>query len=87
MFRGTLISFLLTVILAAAPVSNPAASIEWVKQINGSGVNQVVGTAVDAQGNFYITGTTSSPDFPATKVLGKVSGATSSFVLRFEAAC
>jgi uncharacterized protein (TIGR03437 family) len=83
-FSGRLSSFLLAASLAAAPISNPAAAIQWVKQINGSGVNQVVGTAVDAQGNFYISGTTSSPDFPATKTLGKASGATSAFVVKVD---
>jgi len=84
MLRGTVISFLLAVTLAAAPSSNPAAAIQWVRQINGSGVNQVVGTALDAQGNFYITGTTSSPDFPATKTLGSASGANSAFVVKLD---
>src|ERR1022692_4277004 len=84
MFRGTLVSFLLAAALAAAPSSSPAAAIEWVKQINGSGVNQVVGTAVDAQGNFYITGTTSSPNFPATKTLGSASGPTSAFLVKLD---
>jgi uncharacterized protein (TIGR03437 family) len=84
MLRGTVISFLLAVTLAAAPSSNPAAAIQWVRQINGSGVNQVVGTALDAQGDFYITGTTSSPDFPATKTLGNASGATSAFVVKLD---
>lgn len=84
MHRGTLSSFLLTATLAAAPGSNPSAAIQWVKQINGSGVNQVAGTAVDAEGNFYITGTTSSPDFPATKTLGTASGATSAFVVTLD---
>lgn len=74
MLRGTLISFLLAAALAAAPTSNPVGALAWVKQIGGSGINQVAGTAVDAQGNFYVAASTSSPDFDATKTIGKCSG-------------
>jgi hypothetical protein len=54
-------------LLAQAVLSaDSAPTLEWVKTLGGSGVSQVRAAAADANGNFYIVGTTSSLDFPTT---------------------
>src|ERR1700704_4272351 len=44
--------------------SSLAPVLQWVKTLAGSGPNQVTAAAADAKGNLYITGSTSSVDFP-----------------------
>ncbi len=38
----------------------------WATYLGGSGDDSLAGLAVDAEGNAYVTGFTSSPDFPVT---------------------
>lgn len=59
---------LLAVICAAALFadSTRAPAIQWVQTTGGSGTNQVTAAVADANGNLYITGSTSSLDFPVT---------------------
>lgn len=40
--------------------------LQWYRVIGGSGANQVTSAVADAKGNFYLTGSTSSVDFPVT---------------------
>src|SRR5579872_2792840 len=57
---------ILAFLRTALPAADSAPALEWVKKLGGSGLSQVSGAAADTRGNFYIVGTTSSIDFPAT---------------------
>ncbi len=46
-----------------------AGGIEWATLLGGSGVDEARGIAVDASDNAYVTGTTSSNDFPLVNPL------------------
>jgi uncharacterized protein (TIGR03437 family) len=58
--------------------------LQWVKTIGGSGNNQVTAAAADAKGNLYITGNTSSVDFPVTSAIQRNAGG--STLVRINAA-
>lgn len=58
--------------------------LQWVKTIGGSGNNQIIAAAADAKGNLYITGNTSSVDFPVTSAAQRNSGG--STLVRINAA-
>jgi len=45
---------------------DPAGSIVWATYLNGSYGSSATGVAVDSAGDVYITGSTSSADFPLT---------------------
>src|SRR5450755_3791410 len=45
--------------------SSSAPVLRWVKTVSGSGVSLVAAVASDTRGNLYITGNTTSLDFPA----------------------
>jgi uncharacterized protein (TIGR03437 family) len=81
--RVAFFAFLLPAAFAANPTSSPAPALGWVTQILGSGTNQVTAAATDIQGNLYVTGSTSSADFPATRTFGSAAG-TSAFVLKLD---
>ena len=68
---------LATVILAtsrAAPPADFAPALQWVKTTGGSGNTSVAAAAADARGNLYITGATTSLDFPTTPATQTVAG-------------
>ncbi len=45
--------------------SSSAPVLRWVKTVSGSGASLVAAVAADTRGNLYITGNTTSLDFPA----------------------
>ena len=49
--------------------------LQWVQAFGGSGVSQVTGAATDGHGNLYITGSTTSIDFPANSAVQPGAGA------------
>ncbi|HEX3876761.1 MAG TPA: hypothetical protein VHW24_07245, partial [Bryobacteraceae bacterium] len=51
-------------VVACAAGADLAPSLQWVKTAGGSGVNTVSAAAGDGRGNLYITGYTTSLDFP-----------------------
>ena len=60
--------------------------LSFASYLGGSGDDQAYGVAVDSQGCIYVTGQTTSPDFPATKALApKISGQYDVFVTKFSA--
>jgi uncharacterized protein (TIGR03437 family) len=63
---------LLIALLALVPVafSQALPGYQWVKQVDGSGLNSALaGVATDALGNVYLAGTTSSQHFPVKNAL------------------
>jgi uncharacterized repeat protein (TIGR01451 family) len=48
------------------PLSSIPASLAYVTYLGGSGTDSPVGIGVDAAGDAYVAGTTSSPNFPIT---------------------
>jgi hypothetical protein len=48
--------------LTTDPGSAPV--LQWVEQISGSGQGPATASAVDSQGNLYITGNTTALEFP-----------------------
>ncbi len=67
---------------------DPEASTQlFATYLGGSGDETPGGVAVDASGNIYIAGTTSSTDFPVTKgaVQGQLTGSTNTFFAKIGA--
>ena len=65
MTKGLFFPFIIIIsacCLTAASTSAP--TLDWVKTISGSGATVVAGVATDLHGNLYISGTTTSLDFP-----------------------
>jgi hypothetical protein len=52
--------------LAVWPAAAPAATIDWSSYLGGAMDDRAFGLAADAAGNLYLTGDTTSADFPAT---------------------
>ncbi len=72
-------------------VLNPAGSgLVYSTFLGGSGVDEALSVAVDSSGNAYITGDTSSSDFPLVNpyqgILGGAGFATNAFVAEIDAA-
>ncbi|HUA58738.1 MAG TPA: nidogen-like domain-containing protein [Verrucomicrobiae bacterium] len=58
----------------------------YTSYLGGSGLQQVTAIAVDSEGNTYITGYTSSPDFPVIGGVQKaLGGSLDSFVAKLDA--
>jgi hypothetical protein len=68
--------------LTADPGSAPV--LQWVKQISGSGQSFATASAVDSQGNLYITGSTAALDFPTVSAARAQAGG--STLMRVDAA-
>jgi hypothetical protein len=51
---------------------SPSGSVIWTKPLAGSGMDQALAVAVDWNGNTYVAGSTTSPDFPLTNLLQSV---------------
>src|ERR1035438_1132455 len=64
MCRHTLCYFLIFVGLPLTADPGSAPVLQWVQQISGSGQSLATASAVDSQGNLYITGNTTATDFP-----------------------
>ena len=60
-------------------------AVQWTTYLGGSDQDSCVALAIDVQGNVYVTGNTTSPDFPTTVPLIGVSGPTSVFITKFAA--
>jgi len=63
---------------------SPDGAVQWATYLGGSDQDAPVALAVDAQGNAYVTGNTTSPDFPSTVPLIGVTGQSSVFVTKFS---
>jgi uncharacterized protein (TIGR03437 family) len=59
-------------------------TVQWATYLGGSDQDSAAALAVDAQGNAYITGNTTSPDFPSTVPLIGVTGQSAVFVTKFS---
>src|SRR5262245_40856810 len=80
MFRRALALFATALAIAIAPLSTPRAQsgaappVLYSSYLGGSGVDVVTDTAVDAAGNVYVTGSTSSTDFPTLNAIQSTYG-------------
>ncbi len=64
------------------PNAAPGAQVVYTTYIGGSGVDQLNGMAVDAGGTVYLTGSTTSPDFPlGNAAQSTLNGTRDAFVL------
>jgi hypothetical protein len=66
---------------------NPSGNRLWSTYLGGSGQEQGNGIAVDASGNVYVTGLTTSRDFPTTAdaLQPKLAGTQNAFVVKLTA--
>ncbi len=62
----------------------PDGSVLWATYLGGSDQDAPVGMAVDNQDNVYVTGNTTSPDFPATVPRIGVAGQSAVFVVKLS---
>ncbi len=62
-----------------------SGSVVYSTYLGGLASDTVSGVAVDADGSAYLTGTTSSSNFPATPPISSISGASDAFVTKFSA--
>jgi beta-propeller repeat-containing protein len=70
-----------------AKVDPAGSSLVWSSYLGGSGSDSGNGIAVDDSGNVYVTGSTSSSDFPsAGGFAASLGGATDAFVAKVNAA-
>jgi hypothetical protein len=73
--------------LAMAPfcTSQNLPAFNWIKEVDGSGLDQFTGMGTDAQGNIYLAGTTSSPNFPVKfAVQRQLTGQSNCFVTKLD---
>lgn len=67
-----------------AKLSADGARLEFVTYLGGSGSERAGGVAVDPAGDVWVSGQTTSPDFPAAN--GDISGPADAFVARLDGA-
>jgi len=72
--------------LGAAPSSQAAVAPVYSTYFGGSGYEMTLGSAVDSQGDFFVTGSTRSPDLPTTADAPQraYGGGTDAFVAKFD---
>jgi uncharacterized protein (TIGR03437 family) len=73
--------------LSMAPfcTSQNLPAFNWIKEVDGSGLDQFTGMGTDAQGNIYLAGTTSSPNFPVkSAVQRQLTGQSNCFVTKLD---
>ncbi len=58
-------------VLTLAPSNSPSSQLTFASYIGGSASDIVTGLEIDASGNIYLTGNTTSPDFPTENPLQK----------------
>jgi uncharacterized protein (TIGR03437 family) len=65
---------------------DPSGNIAYSKRIGGSGDDVAIGAAVDPSGDVYVTGTTTSADFPVTGGVysSTLAGARSTFLFKLN---
>src|SRR3974390_2559425 len=69
--------WVLAVVCAAGARAEVAPVLQWGRTTGGSGANQGMAAAADANGNLYIAGSPSSLDFPvASAVQPRAGGST-----------
>lgn len=71
-----------------AKLSADGSTIAYTKTIGGSGNDTGIGVTVDAAGNAYVTGATSSPDFPVTAgvIQTQLAGTQNLFIIKLDPA-
>lgn len=83
---GALLGLLLVSLVAVVPGgAATAAGLEYSSLFGGSGDEVALGTAVDAQGNLYVSGSTESANLPTTAGApqGSYDGGGDAFVAKF----
>jgi len=68
-----------------ARIAMDGKSAPWVRYLGGSGYDQLVALAMDAAGDLYAGGITSSPDFPGDDYSGENPGLPRGFVSKVSA--
>lgn len=66
MLRACLVGALALTVLAARPQAAPPLSLAFSTYFGGSDLDHIRDVAFDAQGNIYVAGGSSSPDYPTT---------------------
>lgn len=60
-------------------------AFNWVEEVDGSGMDQFAGMGTDAQGNIYLAGSTTSPNFPVkAAVQNHLTGVSNCFVTKLD---
>ncbi|HKE55349.1 MAG TPA: SBBP repeat-containing protein, partial [Pyrinomonadaceae bacterium] len=64
-------------------IAPTGASVVYAKYLGGSGNDQARGIAIDGSGNAYVTGSTSSPNFPTAQALqSTLAGPSDAFITK-----
>lgn len=69
-----------------AELSTSGAALDYSTYMGGSATDQAAGIALDAQGNAYVTGFTTSTDFPvtATAIQSSIGGTADAFLFKLD---
>ena len=62
----------------------PSGSVAWATYLGGADQDTPAGLTLDGQGNLYVTGSTSSPDFPMTAPRIGVTGQSAVFAAKYS---
>ena len=62
----------------------PDGGVQWATYLGGSDIDAAVALVLDQQGNVYVAGNTSSPDFPTTVAHIGPQGENSAFITKFS---
>jgi hypothetical protein len=82
---GISASLAITTAWLSAPTDGLGAAIEYSTFLGGSGDESSARVALDAEGNVYVTGTTSSTEFPGTPPVDRSLGdELDAFVMKFS---